>query len=45
MEIALTIVGIIGIAVILHKVFNSQAAENLGNSRKPSHQRVIKKTS
>lgn len=43
MEILLTIVGVIGIAVVLHKTFNSERSQNLGNSRKPSHQRVIKK--
>jgi hypothetical protein len=44
LEILLAIVAVIGIAVILHKTMNRESVNSFGNSSKPNHQRVIKKT-
>lgn len=44
LEILLAIVGVIGIAVVLHKTLNKTSVNSFGNSSKPNHQRVVRKT-
>jgi len=39
--ITLAVVAVIGIALLINSTFNK---EEIGNSSKPNHQRVIKKT-
>ena len=39
--ITLTVVAVIGIALLINSAFNK---EEIGNSSKPNHQRVIRKT-
>lgn len=44
MELLLTIAGIVGLAVAVHKLFNKTDINSVGNHVKPRHQRVVKRT-